>query len=75
MASNEDIAATGLTIGSYTNGKISVKTTKVGVATINVTMLVGGGSLTDNKKPYPTEVVRKFVVISKEGVASNGGWL
>jgi hypothetical protein len=74
-ASNEDVAAVGLEIGAYSDGKISVKTNKVGVATINVTMYVGGGSLTDNKKPYPTEVVRKFVVISKEGVSSNGGWL
>ena len=65
----------GLTIGSYADGKFSVKADKVGNATVTVTMLVGGGSLTDNKKPYPTEVVRKFVVISKEGVASNGGWL
>ena len=73
--SDEDIAAVGLTVGSYADGKISVKTTKVGVATINVTMLVGGGSLDNNKKPYPTEVVRKFVVISKEGVSTNGGWL
>ncbi len=73
VVTDEDTA--GLTIGDYADGKISVKTTKVGVATINVTMLVGGGSITDNKKPYPTEVVRKFVIISKEGVASNGGWL
>ena len=64
-----------LTIGSYADGKFSIKADKVGNATVTVTMLVGGGSLTDNKKPYPTEVVRKFVVISKENVTSNGGWL
>ena len=64
-----------LTIGSYADGKFSVKADKVGNATVTVTMLVGGGSLSDNKKPYPTEVVRKFVVISKENVTSNGGWL
>ena len=74
-ASAEDAEAVGLTIGEYSKGKISIKTTKVGTATITVKMLVGGGSLTDNKKPFPTEVVRKFVVISKETVASNGGWL
>ena len=73
--SDEDVAAVGLTVGEYAEGKISVKTTKVGSATINVTMLVGGGSLDNNKKPYPTEVIRKFVVISKEGVNTNGGWL
>ena len=64
-----------LTIGSYADGKFSIKADKVGNATVAVTMLVGGGSLSDNKKPYPTEVVRKFVVISKENVTSNGGWL
>ncbi len=64
-----------LTIGSYADGKFSIKADKVGNATVTVTMLVGGGSLSDNKKPYPTEVVRKFVVISKENVTSNGGWL
>jgi subtilisin family serine protease len=74
-ASAEDVAATGLTIGTYSNGHISVSASKVGTATITVTMLVGGGSLSDKTKPFPTEVTRKFVVIAKEGVASNGGWL
>ena len=71
----EDKETIGLTIGSYSNGKISVTTSKAGVATIVVKMLVGGGSTSDNKKPFPTEVERKFVVISKEAPASNGGWL
>ena len=65
----------GLTVGSYADGKFSIKADKVGNATITVTMLVGGGSLSDNKKPYPTEVVRKFAVISKANISSNGGWL
>ena len=73
--SDEDIAAVGLTVGEYTEGKISIKTTKMGVARISVTMLIGGGSLTDNKKPFPTEVTRTFVVMAKDEVASNGGWL
>ena len=64
-----------LTIGNYADGKFSVKAAKVGNATVTVTMRVGGGSLSDSKKPYPTEVVRKFVVISKAAVSSNGGWL
>lgn len=75
VADGEDVKAVGLTIGAYADGKFSVKTTKAGVATINVTMLVGGGSLNDGKKPYPTEVVRKFVVISKANTQNNGGWL
>jgi subtilisin family serine protease len=73
VVSDENSA--GLTIGSYADGKFSLKADKVGNATVTVTMLVGGGSLTDNKKPYPTEVVRKFVVISKENTNTNGGWL
>jgi hypothetical protein len=74
-ASEEDIATVELTIGDYSDGKLQIKCSKTGVATISVTMLVGGGSLSDNSKPFPTEVTRKFVVISKEKVASNGGWL
>ena len=73
VASDENSA--DLAIGNYADGKFSVKAAKVGTATITVTMLVGGGSLTDDKKPFPTDVVRKFAVISKESVASNGGWL
>ncbi len=73
VVSDENSA--GLTVGSYADGKFSIKANKVGNATVTVTMLVGGGSLTDNKKPYPTEVVRKFAVISKANISSNGGWL
>lgn len=74
-ASDNDKANIGLTIGAYNNGTLTVSSTKSGTATITVKMLVGGGSLDDKTKPFPTEVVRKFVVISKEGVATNGGWL
>ena len=73
--SDEDVEAVGLALSEYSEGKISVTTSKVGVATISVTMLVGGGSMDDNKNPFPTKVTRKFVVISKEAPASNGGWL
>ena len=72
--SEEDIKAVGLTVGAYTDGKISIKTTKVGTARISITMLVGGGSLDNNKKPFPTEVTRTFVIMAKEVVTSNGGW-
>lgn len=73
--SQEDMSAVGLIIGNYTDGKLHIKCDKVGVATITVTMLIGGGSLEDSSKPYPTEVTKKFVVISKKSVPSNGGWL
>ncbi len=74
-ASEDDIEAVGLTIGEYAGGKIAITTSKTGVATISVTMLVGGGSLEDSSKPYPTAVTKKFVVISKTSLPSNGGWL
>ena len=65
----------GLQIVSSSKFNVRVKTSKVGVATITVKMLVGGGSLSDKYEPFPTEVTRKFVVISKENVTTNGGWL
>lgn len=73
--SAEDITDAGVSVGKYSDGKIKITCAKHGVATISVTMLVGGGSLSDSSKPFPTEVTRKFVVISKEQVAANGGWL
>ena len=74
-AAPEEAAAMGLTISPYADGKISISASKRGAATIIVKMLVGGGSLSDTKKPFPTEVTRKFAVIAKEMPASNGGWL
>lgn len=64
-----------VSVGEYSDGKIKLSCAKRGVATISVTMLVGGGSLSDGTKPYPTEVTRKFVVIAKERASANGGWL
>ncbi len=65
----------GLQIVSSSKFNVRVKSSKVGVATITVKMLVGGGSLSDKYEPFPTEVTRKFVVISKENATTNGGWL
>ena len=73
--SEEDMNAVGLTIGDYQDGKLKVTCAKSGPATLTVTMLIGGGSLNNSSKPYPTEVTRKFVVIAKNTIASNGGWL
>ncbi len=73
--SEEDMNAVGLTIGDYQDGKLKVTCAKSGPATLTVTMLIGGGSLNNSSRPYPTEVTRKFVVIAKNTIASNGGWL
>ena len=67
--------AVGLVLGDYKDGKLKVTCSKSGAVTLSVTMLVGGGSFNNSSKPYPTEVTRKFVVIAKKAVASNGGWL
>ena len=73
--SNQDKESIGFGEYSYSDGKLSVTCATSGVATIKVTMLVGGGSLDETSKPFPTEVSKSFVIISKAAVASNGGWL
>lgn len=65
----------GLEIGSYTKGTLSLKSTKCGVTTISVTLLVGGGSLSITNQPFPTEVTKKIVVISRSNPSPNNGWL
>lgn len=73
--SAEDTSAVGWSKASYSNGILSVECTKSGTATVNVTMLVGGGSTSDSSKPYPTEVTKSFVVMVRSSLASNNGWL
>ena len=73
--STEDKAAVGWSSAYYSNGKLNVTCTKSGVATVTVTMLVGGGSKSDSSKPYPTEVTKKFVIMVRSSLASNNGWL
>lgn len=72
---NEDKTNIGLGDCTYSGGKLNISCSKVGTATVTVTLLVGGGSLSDSSNPYPIEVTKSFVVISKSAVASNGGWL
>ncbi len=73
--STEDKNAVGLSNCSYSNGKLNILCTKSGVATVTVTMLVGGGSKNDSSKPLPTEISKSFVVMVRSSVASNNGWL
>ncbi len=75
VVSEEDKLAVGLGDCLYNDGKLTVNCSKSGVATFTVSMLVGGGSLSDSSKPYPTTVTKSFVVISKAVVSANGGWL
>ena len=71
----EDRESVGFSSISYQNGHLNVKCSKSGAATITVTMLIGGGSLDNNKNPYPTKVTKSFVIISKATPSANGGWL
>lgn len=73
--SDEDKANVGLGDCTYSNGKLTFNCSKSGVATVKITLLVGGGSMSDSKYPYPVEVAKSFVVMVREGVTSNGGWL
>lgn len=73
--SEEDKAAIGLGDCIYNAGKLKVNCSKSGAATFKVTMLVGGGSLDNSSRPYPTAVTKSFVVMSKSAVSANGGWL
>lgn len=73
--SDEDKANVGLGDCTYDAGKLTVNCSKSGVATFKVTLLVGGGSLDNSNRPYPTAVTKSFVVMSKSSVSANGGWL
>ena len=73
--SDEERAAIGLGDCLFEAGKLNVTCSKSGVATISITLLVGGGSLNDSNFPYPIEVTKTFVLMAKRGVGANGGWL
>lgn len=73
--SDEDKANIGLGDCFYNAGKLTMNCSKVGVATVTVVMLVGGGSTSVNTAPHPTEVSKQFVVIAKDSVPMNNGWL
>ena len=73
--SDEDKANIGLGDCIYNAGKLEVNCSKSGAATFKVTLLVGGGSLDNSNRPYPTAVTKSFVVMSKSAVSANGGWL
>ena len=75
VISDEDREAIGLGDCLFNNGKLSLSCDKSGVATISLTLFVGGGSLDNTTRPFPVEVTKTFVLMVKGRVASNGGWL
>ena len=75
VISDEDREAIGLNDCIFNQGKLEFNCSKQGAATVSITLLVGGGSLNDSSKPLPTKVTKKFVVIVRNNVAANGGWL
>ena len=60
---------------SLDGGKLKVSCSKSGSATITVTLLIGGGSLSNTTQPLPTKVSKTFVLMTKSGLTSNNGWL
>ncbi len=73
--SDEDRANIGLGDCLFDAGKLKMTCSKSGVATVSVTILVGGGSLNNTNYPFPIEVTKQFVLMSRAAVATNGGWL
>ena len=73
--SDEDKADIGLGDCTYSDGKLNISCSKSGSATFTVTLFIGGGSLDNINRPFPIEVTKTFVVMSKAAVATNGGWL
>jgi subtilisin family serine protease len=70
-----EATAMGLVVSGVSKGKLLVKTSASGCATVKVTMLQGGNNNYDDERPFPLEVERTFVIMSKSSVATNNGWL
>lgn len=70
-----EATAIGLVVSGVSKGKLLVKTSASGCATVKVTMLQGGNNSYDDSRPFPLEVERTFVIMSKSSVATNNGWL
>ena len=75
--SEEDKANIGLGDCIYNEGKLTINCANVGTAKVMITMLIGGSPSDDDNKPYPnqTEVTKSFVLLSKEEISANNGWL
>lgn len=74
-AAAEEINEVGLVVGGVSSGKLTLTCSNPGCVTVKVKMLQGGNEHYNSSSPYPVEVERTFVVMSKSVVASNNGWL
>ena len=64
-AASNDLAKIGLTsLPAFSGTKLTLSCSKPGVAMVQVRARVGD-----------TEIVREFALVSREGLAANGGWL
>ena len=72
---DEDKANIGLGDCIYNAGKLTVNCANIGTAKLTITMLIGGSADDNTQKPYPTEVTKSFVLLSKAEVPTNNGWL
>ena len=73
--SDEDKTAIGLTSYTYNNGTLEVHCTNEGCATFTASFLVGGSNPNESSSPAPITISKRFVVIARDHLASNGGWL
>ena len=73
--SDADKETIGLTSCTYQSGKLKISCSKSGYATITVKLLVGGNNASETSAPKPTTVSKTFVLMAKQGVAGNNGWL
>ena len=74
-AAADEITEVGLVVGGVSNGKLTLTCSNPGCVTVKVKMLQGGNANYNTNNPFPVEVERTFVVMSKSNIASNNGWL
>ncbi len=74
--SEADKEAVGMTTCTVSQNKIYVVCTKPGIATMEVTALVGGSVESSTTKPIDTKITKRIALVVRDGSqATNGGWL
>lgn len=71
----EEAAALGLVVSGVSGGKLVGSCSRSGCTTVTVTMLQGGNNNNNEDYPFSTEVSRTFVIMVKDALSSNNGWL
>ena len=73
----EEMSKLGISTMPYvdSNGYLNVKCTKTGTARITITAIVGGQAVGGGDSMGGMEVSREFVLVVRDRVAENDGWL